>query len=713
MASVFTFRVSPHLGVNSVYRPGFRVRAEKLGGNELTVATSDKSVVNGAVAAAASVVEREKTASFIDSGNGRSKAVAEKKMVKNLVSDELKVLWDDGYGASTVKDYLDASGEMIKPDGGPPRWFCPVECGSPVKDSPVLLFLPGLDGVGLGLMLHHKALGKVFEVRCLHIPVLDRTPFEELVKLVEKTVRAENSLSPNKPIYLVGDSFGGCLALAVAARNPKIDLVVVLANPATSFDRSPLQPVFPILEALPEGLHVTIPYLLSLVMGDPVKMATVGIDNRIPPSRRIEQLSNNLTALLPPLSGLANIIPRETLVWKLKLIKAAAAYTNSRLHAVEAEVLLLISDKDNMLPSRDEAPRLKRLLKNCTVRCFKDNGHTLLLEDSLNLLTLIKGTGKYRRSSKKDFVADFVPPSMSEFRYAFDQVVGLLRPAASSVMLSTMEDGKIVKGLDGVPSEGPVLFVGYHMLMGLEIFSLVEEFLKQKNILVRGLAHPSMFSTRMEGSSNQFSVLDWTKVMGATPVTASNLFKLLSSKSHVLLYPGGAREALHYKGEQYKLFWPVQQEFVRMAARFDATIVPFSTVGEDDLAELVIDYNDLMNIPVVNDLIRDFVDKGEKIRDESAGEVANQQLFIPGLLPKIPGRLYYLFGKPVSLRGKGELLKDKEEANELYLQIKSQVEEGIAYLLKKREEDPYRNIFDRTMYKALYGSGEDVPSFDP
>lgn len=70
-----------------------------------------------------------------------------------------------------------------------------------------------------------------FEVRCLHIPVYDRSPFEGLVKFVEETVRLEHSLSPKKPIYLVGDSFGGCLSLAVAARNPTIDLVVILVNP--------------------------------------------------------------------------------------------------------------------------------------------------------------------------------------------------------------------------------------------------------------------------------------------------------------------------------------------------------------------------------------------------------------------------------------------------------------------------------------------------
>lgn len=125
---------------------------------------------------------------------------------------------------------------------------------------------------------------------------------EGLVKLVEETIRSEHACSPNKPIYLVGDSFGGCLALAVASRNPKIDLVLILANPgwfhicsltssscdhvtwlghalfnksdsffglllATSFGRSQLQPLFPLLEAMPDVLHQTVPYLLSFVMG--------------------------------------------------------------------------------------------------------------------------------------------------------------------------------------------------------------------------------------------------------------------------------------------------------------------------------------------------------------------------------------------------------------------------------------------------------------
>ncbi|EOY11183.1 hypothetical protein QUC31_009614 [Theobroma cacao] len=710
MASAVTLRVSPCFGVNPKFKPHFRVRAERLGGGDLSVLSSDGVSVNGA----GSVIgEKEKKGSLIDGGNGRLKPKVEKKLVKEMVSEELEVLWDDGYGTNTVKDYLDRAKDMIKPDGGPPRWFCPVECGRPVKGSPVLLFLPGLDGVGIGLILHHKALGKVFEVQCLHVPVCDRTPFEGLVKVVEETLRLEHASRPNSPIYLVGDSFGGCLALAVAARNPTIDLVVILVNPATSFGRSQLQPLFPILKAFPDELHVTIPYILSLVMGEPLKMATVGVEGRLPPTQKIEQLSDNLTALLPRLSCLADIIPKETLVWKLKLLKSASAYANSRLHAVKAEVLVLASDKDNMLPSREEAHRLKNLLPNCEIRFFKDNGHTLLLEDSLNLLTVIKGTSKYRRSRRHDYISDFLPPSMSEYRYAFGEVTGLLRFASCSAMFSTLEDGKIVQGLAGVPNEGPVLFVGYHMLMGLDLPCLIEAFLREKNIMVRGIAHPELFWGKFRSAGNEFAFPDWVKVMGALPVTANYLFRALSTKAHVLLYPGGQREALHYKGEQYKLFWPNQPEFVRMAARFGATIVPFGTVGEDDIAELVLDYHDLMKIPGVSDFINKARQDAIKIRDETKGEVANQELFIPGMLPKLPGRFYYLFGKPIKLKGREDLLENREDANELYLQVKSEVEQCISYLLKKREEDPYRSIIDRTIYRALYSPLDQVPSFEP
>ncbi len=53
----------------------------------------------------------------------------------------------------------------------------------------------------------------------------------------------------------------------------------------------------------------------------------------------------------------------------------------------------------------------------------------------------------------------------------------------------------------------------------------------------------------------------------------------------MLLFPGGIREALHGPGEDYQLFWPSKTDFVRVAARFDAVVVPFGGIGADDSAQ--------------------------------------------------------------------------------------------------------------------------------
>ena len=51
------------------------------------------------------------------------------------------------------------------------------------------------------------------------------------MKIIERTVRSEHNRVPNRPIYIVGESVGACFALDVAASNPDIDIVLILANP--------------------------------------------------------------------------------------------------------------------------------------------------------------------------------------------------------------------------------------------------------------------------------------------------------------------------------------------------------------------------------------------------------------------------------------------------------------------------------------------------
>ena len=51
---------------------------------------------------------------------------------------------DPAVERGSLKDYFERSKELVsRSDSGPPRWFTPLECGPPLSNSPLLLFLPG------------------------------------------------------------------------------------------------------------------------------------------------------------------------------------------------------------------------------------------------------------------------------------------------------------------------------------------------------------------------------------------------------------------------------------------------------------------------------------------------------------------------------------------------------------------------------------------
>ncbi|KAH8941595.1 hypothetical protein BDL97_14G050300 [Sphagnum fallax] len=571
-----------------------------------------------------------------------------------------------------------------------------------------------MDGTGLGLLLHHESLARLFELWCLHIPVHDRTPFTGLVKLVEDTVIEETKRRPQSPIYLVGDSLGAVLALAVAARNPELDLVLILSNPATSFDRSQLQLLFPFLQnTLPSTLSTVAPLLLSFTLGDPLKFAQGRVNDNASILQKAEQLCTSLFPLFPLLPKLLEILPPEMLGWKLSMLHTAALYTNSRIHAVRAEVLVLASGNDLVLPSIDEAERLKKIIPGCRVRFFRENGHLLFLEGDFNLATLIRSTGSYRRKHKHDPVNDFVMFTRDEFQTLIynHQLSSFMRQVTSPVFFSTAEDGGVIQGLSNIPTDRPVMLVGYHMFLGLELGILVAEFWKETGILPRGLAHPIGVGKMYEDFVPDRAMGDPARLGGAVSVSGKAMFQLLKSGASVLLFPGGQREAGHRKGETYKLFWPEKAEFVRMAARYGVTIIPFASVGEDELLEILVDANEIRSVPFLKNLL--MVKDVPPLRTNFTGEVADQPLVAPIMAPKLPGRFYFKFMKPIRTHDRREELQQKDEADRLYHHVKREVENGLAYLQEKRKEDPYREFVPRVLYESISGMKNKAPTFIP
>lgn len=69
---------------------------------------------------------------------------------------------------------------------------------------------------------------------------------------------------PERPVYLLGESFGCVLSLAVATKRPALVDRIVLVNPATSFEQSVWSQIGPLLPSIPRVCSNSLPAQLLL-----------------------------------------------------------------------------------------------------------------------------------------------------------------------------------------------------------------------------------------------------------------------------------------------------------------------------------------------------------------------------------------------------------------------------------------------------------------
>lgn len=164
------------------------------------------------------------------------------------------------------------------------------------------------------------------------LAVENRDNFPSLVKYVEEYLAHELEHSdPSRPVYLLGESFGGILALQCALDfGPEKVHRVILVNPATSFVNAPWAQLGPILTNLPPEAYKNLPFFLAPILSNPVGLASYAFrrpsssNPLLPPSPfevidSVNKLVQGLLQLLPSLGSLADILPPQTLAWKLKV----------------------------------------------------------------------------------------------------------------------------------------------------------------------------------------------------------------------------------------------------------------------------------------------------------------------------------------------------------------------------------------------------------
>ena len=236
---------------------------------------------------------------------------------------------------------------------------------------PLFLLFPGMDGTGE--LLHHQVEGLKgrFDVRCLSLPGDDLSDWDALVLQVIELIEQARG-DELRPIYMCGESFGGCLALKVAAYRPSLFKQLILVNPASSFARIPL---FywgsPLSNLLPMPL-----YQFSAV-GLLFLLVEFG---RVTPADR--------QRLLNAMQGLTS----RTAAWRLQLLRMFD-FSSVEFATIEVPTLLIAGGCDRLLPSSQEVARLARLLPQAETYQLPQSGHACLLEQAVNLEEILRQRG--------------------------------------------------------------------------------------------------------------------------------------------------------------------------------------------------------------------------------------------------------------------------------------------------------------------------------
>ena len=226
-------------------------------------------------------------------------------------------------------------------------------------------------------------LGTIFEVHGMTVDMKDRSTFDELC---EKVLQYLSRQDERRPIYLIGESFGGLLALEVLlkikednqTKLSKINIQgLTLVNPATSFLQSPLAQVGPMVASSSKNF-------VTYAFGVFQKLVPMFLDEFQMPQLLLILSAKALPSVIDTpqreaymgrvalsLPSTLKFMPQSTLQWRLQeWLQVGCQRFHSRdglkrLKMTNTRILVVVGEEDKTLPSLSEANRLLSSLENC------------------------------------------------------------------------------------------------------------------------------------------------------------------------------------------------------------------------------------------------------------------------------------------------------------------------------------------------------------
>jgi len=224
-----------------------------------------------------------------------------------------------------------------------------------------LILVPGIDGTGLLFYRQLPLLAPRYAVTATRLRD-DARSMDELVADLHRTVSA----AADGPVTLLGESFGGALALSYALAHPeRIGRLVILNSFAHFGSPARLWLGYHLLRATPWGMMRLVRQLNSRRMHSP------GTDTG--EIRRFLELMRNTT--------------REGYLSRLRILRDYDV--RDQLPALQVPVLYLAADRDVLVPSVEQARLMASLTPLATMRVLEGHGHSCLIAPDLDLSVLL------------------------------------------------------------------------------------------------------------------------------------------------------------------------------------------------------------------------------------------------------------------------------------------------------------------------------------
>jgi pimeloyl-ACP methyl ester carboxylesterase len=225
-----------------------------------------------------------------------------------------------------------------------------------------LVLVPGLDGTGLLFYRQVPLLERRYQVTTHRL----RDSARAIDELVEELHARVDAAAPGDAVTLVGESFGGALALSYALAHPdRVKRLVILNSFPYFAPQGRLWLGYHLLRGTPWGVMRIVRQLTAWRMHSP----HTGRDEL----RRFHELMRETTRLgyLSRLRMLREYDIRE------------------RLADLQAPVLYLAADRDHLVPAVEQARLMASHTPRATLKVLEGHGHICLIASDLDLCTIL------------------------------------------------------------------------------------------------------------------------------------------------------------------------------------------------------------------------------------------------------------------------------------------------------------------------------------